>query len=193
MAKQVINVGTSANSGGGDPLRDALIKVNENFDELYARDLNTDAQTLTLVGNTLTISDGNSVDLSTYLDDTQFSGDYDDLTNKPTIPSFDQDLNTTDDVAFNTIEVAGSFINNSVSDGSGLQVETTSDFEIKVDTAIWSFEPNDGGRIEFPDGSTQTTAYTGVIPGYINTADLKTLVAASTDFDDFKTRIAALT
>lgn len=38
MAKQVINVGTSANSGGGDPLRDALIKVNENFDELYTAD-----------------------------------------------------------------------------------------------------------------------------------------------------------
>lgn len=163
----------------------------------------------------------------------------------PTIPSFDQDLNTTDNVAFNTIttpnlvldgdvttlnelfidgdaqaigiksqvsivldgdvtfqngdlnvagniEIDGSFINNSVSDGSGLQVETTSDFEIKVDTAIWSFEPNDGGRIQFPDGSTQTTAYTGVIPGYINTADLKTLVAASTDFADFQTRIAAL-
>ena len=59
------------------------------------------------------------------------------------------------------IEIDGSFINNSVSDGTGLQVETTSDFEIKVDTAIWSFEPNDGGRIQFPDGSTQTTAYPG--------------------------------
>ena len=36
MAKQTINLGTSANSGGGDPLRTALQKVNENFDELYA-------------------------------------------------------------------------------------------------------------------------------------------------------------
>lgn len=36
MAQQTINVGTSANSGGGDPLRNALIKVNENFTEVYA-------------------------------------------------------------------------------------------------------------------------------------------------------------
>jgi inosine/xanthosine triphosphate pyrophosphatase family protein len=37
MAQQIINVGTQANSGGGDPLRDALIKVNENFTEVYAK------------------------------------------------------------------------------------------------------------------------------------------------------------
>lgn len=34
MAKQTINVGTSANDGTGDPLRDAFIKCNDNFDEL---------------------------------------------------------------------------------------------------------------------------------------------------------------
>jgi inosine/xanthosine triphosphate pyrophosphatase family protein len=37
MAQQLINVGERANSGGGDPLRDALIKVNENFTEVYAK------------------------------------------------------------------------------------------------------------------------------------------------------------
>lgn len=37
MAKQTINVGTSANTGGGDPLRNALIKVNENFNEVYTK------------------------------------------------------------------------------------------------------------------------------------------------------------
>ena len=37
MAIQVINVGTGANSGGGDALRDAMIKINENFVELYDR------------------------------------------------------------------------------------------------------------------------------------------------------------
>lgn len=35
MAKQVINVGTVANDGTGDPLRTAMIKAKENFDELY--------------------------------------------------------------------------------------------------------------------------------------------------------------
>ena len=36
MTKQTINVGTKVNSGGGDPLRTAMIKINENFTELYA-------------------------------------------------------------------------------------------------------------------------------------------------------------
>ena len=38
MAKQVIGVGTSANDGTGDNLRDAFIKVNDNFTELYDDD-----------------------------------------------------------------------------------------------------------------------------------------------------------
>jgi uncharacterized coiled-coil protein SlyX len=35
MAQQVIDVGTSASDGTGDPLRDAFTKVNDNFTELY--------------------------------------------------------------------------------------------------------------------------------------------------------------
>ena len=35
MAKQVINVGSSAGDGSGDALRDAMIKINANFTELY--------------------------------------------------------------------------------------------------------------------------------------------------------------
>jgi hypothetical protein len=94
MAKQNINVGSSANKGDGDPLRTAFQKVNQNFDELYDRAENTDNQTLTLDGDTLSISGGNSVDLSKYVDST-FSGDYNDLTNKPTIPADVSDLSDT--------------------------------------------------------------------------------------------------
>ena len=36
MAKQTINLGTSANKGDGDPLRTAFDKVNDNFDEVYS-------------------------------------------------------------------------------------------------------------------------------------------------------------
>jgi hypothetical protein len=36
MAKQTINIGTSANDKTGDPLRTAFTKVNANFTELYA-------------------------------------------------------------------------------------------------------------------------------------------------------------
>ena len=35
MARQVIGVGTVVNDGTGDPLRSAMIKVNENFDETF--------------------------------------------------------------------------------------------------------------------------------------------------------------
>jgi hypothetical protein len=38
MAKQTINVGNYQNDKAGDALRTAFIKVNENFDELYATD-----------------------------------------------------------------------------------------------------------------------------------------------------------
>jgi hypothetical protein len=51
----------------------------------------------------------------------------------------------------------------------------------------WRFEESTGLR--FPDNTYQTTAFTG---GYISLSTLKTVVAASTDFADFKTRIAAL-
>jgi hypothetical protein len=38
MAKQTINIGTTANDGSGDPLRTAFDKVNDNFTELYTDD-----------------------------------------------------------------------------------------------------------------------------------------------------------
>ena len=38
MAKQTINVGSTANDGTGDKLRDAFVKVNANFTELYSDD-----------------------------------------------------------------------------------------------------------------------------------------------------------
>jgi len=39
MAQQILNVGTTANDGTGDTLREAMIKTNENFNELYASPL----------------------------------------------------------------------------------------------------------------------------------------------------------
>jgi hypothetical protein len=36
MAKQTVNIGTTANDGTGDDLRTAMDKLNDNFDEVYA-------------------------------------------------------------------------------------------------------------------------------------------------------------
>ena len=38
MARQNINIGSSANDGTGDPLRTAFDKINDNFIELYGSD-----------------------------------------------------------------------------------------------------------------------------------------------------------
>jgi hypothetical protein len=77
--------------------------------------------------------------------------------------------------------------------GSGVQISASSNVFIttsKYDSlSQWTFV--DDGSLEFPDNTFQTTAYTGEVPGYTNTSDLKTLVAASTDFADFKSRVAS--
>lgn len=35
MAKQIVNIGAAPNDGTGDPLRNAFVKVNDNFDDVY--------------------------------------------------------------------------------------------------------------------------------------------------------------
>ena len=37
MAKQIINIGSTANDGTGDPIRTAFQKAMSNFDELLIR------------------------------------------------------------------------------------------------------------------------------------------------------------
>lgn len=57
MAKQTINIGTTANDGTGDTIRDAFDKVNDNFDELYTDDAGD--------VNSVTAGTGISVDQTT--------------------------------------------------------------------------------------------------------------------------------
>ena len=54
MAKQIINIGSSEQSGDGESLRSAFDKINDNFDELYLKDTS------------------------------DFNGEFSSLTNKPT-------------------------------------------------------------------------------------------------------------
>lgn len=48
MGQQTINIGTVANDGTGDPIRDAMDKINNNFDEMYSSFIMSGAVT---VGN----------------------------------------------------------------------------------------------------------------------------------------------
>jgi len=57
MAQQILNVGTTANDGTGDTLREAMIKTNENFTELYASPLL--ASGISVSGNEITATRSN--------------------------------------------------------------------------------------------------------------------------------------
>ena len=87
MAIQLINVGQIANDGTGDDLREAMIKVNQNFEELDLRDdekttgsnlgtvgegifynrVNYDLQFKRIAGgdNVLVVADNNTITIST--------------------------------------------------------------------------------------------------------------------------------
>lgn len=68
MAKQILLNGTTANDKTGDTLRAAATKINANFAEIYTALGNGTALTVAAVAKT---------------------GDYNDLTNKPTITNAD--------------------------------------------------------------------------------------------------------
>ena len=59
MAKQAINIGSSANDGTGDPLRTAFDKVNDNFTELYAATGAGSGQNISISGQKI-ISDNSN-------------------------------------------------------------------------------------------------------------------------------------
>ena len=56
MARQYINIGSSANDGTGDDLRTGADKINDNFIELYNQD-STGIVNKTALQNALTSSD----------------------------------------------------------------------------------------------------------------------------------------
>jgi hypothetical protein len=62
MSKQTINVGNSVNDGTGDTLRNAMIKINANFSEVYSSYI---ANGTITVGNSTVNSTINSSSLST--------------------------------------------------------------------------------------------------------------------------------
>ena len=53
MAKQTINIGTTPNDGTGDALRNAFIKVNDNFTEVYNNSSNPSVVDLSATDGTI--------------------------------------------------------------------------------------------------------------------------------------------
>lgn len=57
MAQQIINYGNTANDGTGDPLRDAFIKVDENFNQIWAA--GPVGSNVTILNNTIAVTNTN--------------------------------------------------------------------------------------------------------------------------------------
>jgi inosine/xanthosine triphosphate pyrophosphatase family protein len=141
MAKQTINIGTSANAGDGDPLRSAFDKINDNFDEVYS-----DIASLA-AGNVVSDLKG-----SVFADDSTLLVD-----------------------AVNGV-IVGPIVSTGVLTGS----------------VIGTVDGDLTGSVFADDSTLLVDAVNGEIPGYVSLATLQSVVAASADFADFQTRIAAL-
>ena len=217
MAKQTINLGTSANKGDGDPLRTAFDKVNDNFDEVYS-----------LLGAEGGDTDDVVAPMLVHNDHTNITVTRDDAANK-IIFSVDQavtDLKGSvfaDDSTLLVDGVAG-YITGDVENGrviTGIvRSETDADLYVyasgtgivvlagQSDLSIGHTlgEIDIYGDVEFNGGTTafqpsnsvdfncpvDFTSATVTLPQFISLATLKTEVAASADFADFQARIAAL-
>ena len=233
MAKQTVNLGTSLNSGDGDPLRTAFDKINDNFDELYARDIGTDPSNL---GVNLAPSVNGANDLGTTPQrwGTVFVKDFIDIGNGSTIT-----VNADGEFVFNkpiisTVAVKNDIVGSIFADDSSIafNAQTNTFFGKLVGDVTGSVVADDstvlidgvagtinGSALTSPltanltinspivtgiadftgctivDLKTASVDFTGSTltgTGFISLATLKTEVAASTDFADFKSRIAAL-
>jgi hypothetical protein len=143
MAKQTINIGSAANDGTGDTLRDSFDKVNDNFTEVY----NDIASLSNTVNNT-----ANSV----------FSGDYDDLTNAPNL-----DLYVLKNNANNSLTISARTISFTATDDvqtlAGDEIRLYANSQVTIETEgtgvskFWIFRAD--GALNFPDGTTQETGF----------------------------------
>jgi len=211
MAKQVINVGSSAGDGSGDALRDAMIKINANFTELYAGIV---VQTIVGEnGTTLVDISTNSVNANA-LTGTVPTGvaTWANLGGKPTsvagfgiadaytIAQTDAQIaSEIDDLKISLAADGGDLKGSVFGDDSTLLVDgLTSKIVGPIDTN----NPIITGTIDSSDSSPITIAPAVVLKsdltvenniiGYLSTNELKSIVAASADFADFQARIAAL-
>ncbi|MBO01838.1 MAG: hypothetical protein CMG35_04290 [Candidatus Marinimicrobia bacterium] len=179
MARQTINIGTSANKGDGDPLRTAFTKINNNFSELYGGNF---AEPTALNTNLASSQDGVH-DLGTsgkqwrnlhvkdfvYIGGTRLS------------------VSATGTLLVNNAAITADAIKGSVfADDSSLLVDG-------INGKFYGHLTGDVNGSVFGDDSTiLVDAVNGNIPGYVKLSVLKSEVAASTSFADFQLRIAAL-
>ena len=169
MAIQTVNIGTSANKGNGDPIRTAFKKVNDNFSDVDARIVAIENGTLNVV-----VSDVNG---SVHADDSTLM--IDGVSAQIVGPVNNSSVITTSLVATSIVgDVTGDVTGNVTGTITGILTGT-----VTGDVT---------GSVFADDSTLLVDAVNGTIPGYVKLSVLKTEVAASIDFADFQTRIAAL-
>ena len=200
--RQIVNVGTTADDGSGDYLRDALIKANTNFTNLWqvgAVDTNLDltgttiASVTTNANITLDPNGTGKIVLSSNVEpDTTDSKDLGSASKSW------KDLHTQAVYTDKTILNAQSSAPASPVDGTLYYNTSTDNFVGYIDgnwtnltgavtaTSTDTFTNKSGNISQWTNNSNYLTAET------MSLAILKTHVAASSDFADFKSRIAAL-
>jgi hypothetical protein len=200
VAKQTVNLGTSANKGDGDPLRTAFTKVNANFTEVYS-----------LLG-----AEGGDVDdvvapMLVHNSHTNVTVTRDDAANKIifSVDPYDGDITGSvfaDDSTLLVDGVAG-LIPSSVISGTeatnwntayGWGDHSVAGYLTSVPAQTFTSLTGKPTTLAGYGITDAATAAQGVLAASalqaetITLATLKTEVAASADFADYQTRIAAL-
>lgn len=194
MAVQLINVGNVANDGSGDDLREAMIKINANFEELDLRDdEQTTASNLGSIGESIfsnrinydlqfkKIAAGDNIAL--VADDEKITIAYDPTTLTVTADSGDTDLSGSasltiaggDGITTAIINDTLTITNNYVSD----IVEDLSP-QLGADLDAQGFNLNSVGSI---DASTVTGAFIGGLTGNVHGYDIRDWSTWNTGWD----------
>jgi hypothetical protein len=212
MAQQTINIGSSANKGDGDPIRTAFTKVNTNFTDLYARIVVVEGQVgvsnqggatieQSIIGSvyadnsTLLVDGANASISAANLTGALPAIDGSNLTNLPA-PAVTGTYNgptatITDYVGIdNPYEAALPQYDSSVGGWTSLKFPL---YQNTTDNDVAIFDTAQGGWV---NSALKTIDGNSILGSgdiaVISLATLKTEVAASADFADFQTRIAAL-
>ena len=166
MAKQTVDLGTSLNSGDGDPLRIAFDKINDNFDELYARDLGTDPGN---IGTNLAPSVNGGSDLGTTPQrwGTVFVRDFIDIGNGSTIT-----VNADGEFVFNkpiisTVAVKNDIVGSIFADDSSIAFNAqTNTFFGKLDGDVTGsvYADNSTILVDGVNGTISAANLTGALP-----------------------------
>jgi hypothetical protein len=156
MAKQNINVGSSANKGDGDPLRTAFTKINSNFTELYDAigldDGSVNLGSLEFSGSTITTTDSSRIEIAQEVRITS------DLTMRGSIvPNIDNHF----DLGSQANQWRSLYVSSDIRSEGNINIDINlSDSTLRR----WSF--GEDGGLTFPDGTNQTTAFN--FTGYDN-------------------------